>query len=179
MARPYEVIESKREKHGRFELRQDKILKDGQWYPYSYIIIGEGVCVLPVYKGDVVVIQQYRHTIDSWEWEFPAGIIDAGEEPVNAAVRELKEETGFETQNIISLGSFYPSFGSTTELIHLFCIECALKGDSNLDQTELIKVETRSMDEIEQMINKGLFRMGAGLMAWYRYCNKKNNHAKV
>ncbi|MGN0482723.1 MAG: NUDIX hydrolase [Lachnospiraceae bacterium] len=59
----------------------------------------EGIVIYPVYKPDpnkIVLIRQYRYPLDAWIYELPAGLIDAKETPSEAAVREMKEETGLD-----------------------------------------------------------------------------------
>ncbi|MGN0150283.1 MAG: NUDIX hydrolase, partial [Clostridia bacterium] len=68
------------------------------------------------------ITKHHGYPIKSWSCEFAAGIIDEAETSVEAAVREVKEETGFIVDEIKSLGEFYPSFGATDEVIHLFYI---------------------------------------------------------
>ncbi len=64
--------------------------------PYYLINIPQGVVILPVTKeGNIVLIRQYRPTLESWTIEIPAGAVDEGEHPDKAASRELYEETGF------------------------------------------------------------------------------------
>src|SRR5659263_17116 len=109
IVRPYLVPESETTHIGRFDIVMDTILKDGKESPYSYIVIKECSAVLPVYRGKVVMIRQYRHTVNAWEWEFPAGMIKPGDTPEETAVKELEEETGFVAAKITDLGGFYPS----------------------------------------------------------------------
>lgn len=82
----------------------------------------EGVSILPFHWENIITLREYRYPIRSWQTELPGGLIDPGETPEQAAVRELKEETGYEADEVISLGYFYPLFGSTDEKIHLFAI---------------------------------------------------------
>ena len=62
-------------------------------------LAAEGVVIYPVLKDDpdkIVMIRQYRYPLDEYLYELPAGLIDAGETPEEAAVREMKEETGLD-----------------------------------------------------------------------------------
>ena len=123
---------------------------------------------MPIHDGKVVVQRQYRYPIQSWQWELPGGFIDDGEKPCEAAIRELKEETGYDINELHSLGAFYPSFGSTNEKIHLFLAECGELGEDNLEAGELVVVEEIGIKEFQKMVASGEFMHGAGLAAWAR-----------
>lgn len=72
-------------------------------------------------RGDVVLIEQYRHALRRRLWELPAGLMDVpGEEPLACAQRELREETGLAAENWSMLVDLASSPGFTTEMIHVF-----------------------------------------------------------
>jgi ADP-ribose pyrophosphatase len=71
-------------------------------------------------RQTLLLVRQYRYAVDQFMWEMPAGIIDPGETPRQAAARELAEETGYSAGGLKSLGYFYSSPGFTTEKIHVF-----------------------------------------------------------
>ncbi|MGW9113943.1 NUDIX domain-containing protein [Microbacterium sp. NPDC055683] len=72
-------------------------------------------------EGRVLLIQQYRHPIGERDWEIPAGLLDvAGEDPVDAARRELAEEADIRAAQWDDLGAVHLSPGSSSELIRLF-----------------------------------------------------------
>src|SRR6202030_3324702 len=70
--------------------------------------------------GRVCVVRQYRHGVEDFLWEIPAGKLDAGEEPEVCAVRELREETGVTAGQWTPLGIYIPAPGIFTEIIHLY-----------------------------------------------------------
>lgn len=70
--------------------------------------------------GQIVLVRQYRHAVDRWLWELPAGRVDPGERPEVAARRECHEETGFWPGRLDSLGTFYPTPGYCDELMMFF-----------------------------------------------------------
>jgi ADP-ribose pyrophosphatase len=71
-------------------------------------------------RGEVCLLRQYRHALDGWLWELPAGKLDGAEKPLVAAQRELAEEAGVRASRWKSLGSFVSSPGVFTEVVHLF-----------------------------------------------------------
>jgi ADP-ribose pyrophosphatase len=112
------------------------------------------VNVIPITEdGRVVLIRQYRHGISAATWEVPGGIIDPGEEPAAAAVRELKEETGYEAKNVKLLGRVSPNPAIQGNWSYSFLGEgCRLTGSCELDPFEHIEVKLFSLEEIPALI---------------------------
>lgn len=79
---------------------------NGNIRPYDYLEMMERVSILPFHGENIITLREYRYPIRSWQTELPGGLIDPGETPKQAAVRELKEETGYEAEEVISLGYF-------------------------------------------------------------------------
>jgi nudix-type nucleoside diphosphatase (YffH/AdpP family) len=98
---------------------------------------GDAIAVLlyDTQTDEVIVVEQFRapvlaarrrddpHTTDGWIVEALAGMIDAGETPERAAVRETLEESGYRIRDLVSIGSFFSSPGGTTERIFLYFAE--------------------------------------------------------
>ncbi|MGN0183196.1 MAG: NUDIX hydrolase [Candidatus Ornithomonoglobus sp.] len=165
----FEVLSSNTIKISRFEITEDKLKTADQQFYYSFIKIKPGICAIIETEKGFVVLKEYRYPIKSWTYEFAAGIIDEGETPSEAAIREIKEETGFIADEIKELGIFYPSFGATDEMIYLFHAKCSSKADAETEFSEFIKYELMSEQEVEQLIRSGEFKHGAGLSAWLKY----------
>ena len=166
---PFETLASEKIQVGRFTVVEDQVKVNGHQQPYDYLEIREGVSILPIKDGKVIVQRQYRYPVRSWQWEIPGGFVDEGETPQEAAIRELKEETGYAVKEICSMGAFYPSFGSTNEKIHLFFAECGELGASEREPGEMIYVEEIPLEKIGEMVASGEFMHGAGLATWARY----------
>lgn len=171
---PFETLESKKIKSGRFTIVQDRVRVNGCEQPYDYLEIREGVGVLPLREGHVLLQRQYRYPVRSWQWELPGGFVDPGETPEEAAVRELKEETGYSVKELHPLGAFYPSFGSTNEKIHLFAAECQDGEEPCREPGEVISLEELSEKEFGRLVAEGEFMHGAGLAAWARYLSLRS-----
>ena len=114
------------------------------------------VCVIPVTEeGNVVLERQYRYPLDQVITEIPAGKLDFPEEDrLEAAKRELKEETGYSADKWIDMGLFYPAAAYSDEKITIFLAMGLHKGENNLDPGEFLDVFEISLDEaLEQVLN--------------------------
>jgi len=100
------------------------------------------VCIVPITDdGKVIVERQFRYPINEVITELPAGKLDSKEEdPLSAAKREFSEETGYEADEWISMGHFYPAPAYSDELIHLFLAKGLHKGERHLDEDEFLDV---------------------------------------
>ncbi|SDN58387.1 NUDIX hydrolase [Bacillus sp. OK048] len=168
----WKINRSNIEKVDRFQITIDEVvLPNGDEKSFSYIDFAKGICVLPITaNGEVLCIKQYRHVVKSWEWELPAGMIDPTDiMPLDAAKRELEEETGYTAEYWLELGSFYPSPGSTTEEIFLFAAAGLIPTEQRLENSEQLDLHKLSMEEVKTLIQKGEFKHGAGLAAILRY----------
>ncbi|MCL6617357.1 MAG: NUDIX hydrolase, partial [Anoxybacillus ayderensis] len=115
-------------------------------------------------------IKQYRHSLKSWQWELPAGMIDKTDpSPMHAAKRELEEETGYRAEHWLELGSFYPSPGSTSEEIFLFAAAGLIPSEQKLESSEQIDIHKLTMDDLKTLIIQDEFKHGAGLAAITKY----------
>ena len=164
------VIDSKTTKCGRFTIVTDQVEKNGNQGIYDYIRIPSGVSVLPILPNNHVLLQkEYRHPVHSWQYELPSGLIDEGETPDEAAVREVREETGYEVDELIPLGKLHPSFGATDETIYLYAARLGEMTGKDLDPLEEIETDTVSIDTFKKMIADGTICHGGALAAWARW----------
>lgn len=115
------------------------------------------VCIVPVTDdGQVILERQYRYVIDRVITEIPAGKLDAAnEDPLEAAQRELREETGYHAAEWISLGDFFPAPAYSDEKIRMFLARCLTPGERHLDADELINVFTLPLDEAVDAVIRG------------------------
>ena len=118
--------------------------------------------------GKIPMVRQYRKPMETVTLEIPAGKLDKEEEPLLCGIRELKEETGYEAKEVISLGYMYPSPGFANEITYVYFAKGLSKGKDNPDEDEFLDVEEFSVAEIEQMILKNEINDGKTLVAFLK-----------
>lgn len=106
-------------------------------------------------EGGVVMITNYRVTVQQLLWEVPAGTKEAGEEAIVCAQRELEEETGFSAGSIEPIASFYTTPGMTDELMHAFVAKDLSYVGQRLEADEEIQVRVMRVDEALGMVERG------------------------
>jgi ADP-ribose pyrophosphatase len=115
------------------------------------------VNVLPLTPdGNVILIRQYRFGAVGETLEIPGGLIDPGEQPITAAARELREETGYRCERISALGSVSPNPAFMRNRLYMFVAEgCVLDGAQDQDPGEDIAVELHPFASIDALIARG------------------------
>ena len=106
-------------------------------------------------QGSILLVRQFRHAVDRFLLEIPAGGIDTGEEPVDAVRRELQEEIGYFPQKIDKLGGFYSTPGYGTEYLHCFVATDLVPARLVAEDTDDIELVRVSSDEIPRLIASG------------------------
>lgn len=115
-------------------------------------------------NGYVIMVEQDRGVFGK-TLEVPAGKVDDGENPLEAAIREFREETGYKSNDMIPLSSYYPSCGYSTEEIHCFLTEeFKLNGKQRLDDNERIIVKKIHYDDLMDKIENGYIKDSKTIM---------------
>lgn len=152
-----------------FALRSDRLrLPDGGIKdPYYVIERPDAAIVFPLTAdGDVVLVRQYRPPIDMMELGLPAGLVEAGEGPEEAARRELAEETGYTGSEWEPLGSVASSPGLKDNWAYLFLargVEETAAPDP--DEHEVVEVVVVPVDEIRGLVRSGEIVSSSGVAA--------------
>ena len=129
-----------------------------------------GAAVLPLLPdGRVAMVRQYRHPYREALLEIPAGKLDkVGEDPAEAALRELREETGYRCGRLIELGKIYPSPGYLDEVLHLYLAQELSEGEAELDPDEFLNLELVPLGTLEEMVLRDELRDAKTVAALYR-----------
>lgn len=131
--------------------RDEVTLPDGSESVREYCNHNGGVCVLPLTdEGEVVLVRQYRYAHRKCTLEIPAGKLEAGEKADirAAALRELKEETGAECEELIYLGEMYPSPALLSEVIYMYFARGLRFGETDLDDDEFLECERIPLEDL-------------------------------
>lgn len=131
-----------------------------------------GVGVLPVWGEEVTLIRQYRAAVGEDVLEIPAGKLEQDDmSPIDAARRELWEETGLQSQRIVDLGEILPSPGYTDERIKLFAAEALIQGEPSPDGAEerVAQVVRIGLADALEMIESGEIRDAKTVVALLRW----------
>jgi ADP-ribose pyrophosphatase len=106
-------------------------------------------------QDNVILVRQFRHPVDRFLLEIPAGGIDPGEDPLDSVRRELQEEIGYFPRRIDKLGGFYSIPGYGTEYLHCFLATDLVPGRLVAEDTEDIELVRISPSEIPRLITSG------------------------
>ncbi len=118
----------------------------------------------------IVLVKQYRFGTSNFELEIPGGIIENSEEPIEAGIRELREETGYIGSDPKYLGYVDPNPAFQTNKCHTVLIQnCEKLYEQDLDPGEDIKVEVTSEKSIQRYIDAGTIRNSLVLSAFRLY----------
>lgn len=104
--------------------------------------------------GDLILIKQHRLGTDEITLEIPAGLIEKDEDPLNAAIRELEEETGYRPGNILLMKKLYANPAIMNNSIYFFFADnCRKVNKQNLDPSEDIEIELFPVDNIDNLLS--------------------------
>jgi ADP-ribose pyrophosphatase len=112
------------------------------------------VAVLALLDDRMLVVEQYRKPLERNQVEIPAGKLEPGEHPLEAAKRELEEETGYRCETLKHLCSFYTSPGFADELLHIYVAEELVPGQLKLDEDEFLECEAITLEQAQQYIKQ-------------------------
>ncbi len=126
----------------------------------------------------IVMERQYRHAAQQFLWELPAGKLDAAEDPLAGAQRELEEETGYRAKKWKPLVEYYGSPGFLGESMRVFQAEGLMAGDAHPEDDEEIEFRLVKLSEIVKMIEKGAIKDGKTLCSVLLYARKLEKKRK-
>lgn len=134
-------------------------LEDGSQSQREIVHHHGGAAVLPLDSdGNVWMVRQFRYAFGQELLEIPAGKLEPGENPKDAALRELEEECGLIADTVTDLGSIYPSVGYDNEVIHLYLAQGLHKTPSRPDEGEFLTLERIPLEVLTQQALSGTVR---------------------
>lgn len=131
-------------------------LPDGKEKVYELIDIQNAVTILPVdEQNNIYFVEQYRIGANKNLLELPAGKVEAGEDPLQTAQRELREEIGMDAREIKPLGNFYMTPGYANEYMYCFLATGLFQSPLKPDADEFINLHKVPFDQINAMVANG------------------------
>jgi ADP-ribose pyrophosphatase len=124
------------------------------------VVLHRGAVGMVALDGDgyVFLVRQYRHAPGEELLEIPAGKLDEGEDPLQCARRELKEEVGCSASQWMKMAAFYTSPGFSDEVLHLYLARDLRSGEADPEEDEFLEIVRVSLSEALSMIAKGEIR---------------------
>ena len=153
---------------------QDTIkVPNGNIVKWDFISHNGAAAILPVCDdGRIIMVRQYRSALERETIEIPAGGRNGEEETRVAAIRELEEETGYQSDDVEFLISVRTAVAFCEEKIDIYVAKNLKKTEQNLDEDEFIQIEYYTMDELEKMIFSGVIEDGKTIAAVMSYKSK-------
>ena len=158
MANRERLLDSQHVYRGRaIDVRVDSVVKPNDSKTTREVVEHvDCVVILPVdSQGNILLVRQFRHAVNQEMLELPAGSIDPGETPEEAAIRELREETGYKPGKLEKLGGFYSAPGYCTEHLHFFRATELQKSPLMAEDTDEIEVVPTGPSDVPGLIASG------------------------
>lgn len=152
-----------------YRVRQDEIaLPNGQTGVYNTVDKTDAVWVLPITSdGFVPMLWQYRYTVDEWCWEIPAGGVEPGQSPEEAARAELLQEVGGTAASLTYIGRYFLANGICSEVGHFFLAEGVVLSEADHEATEAMQVHLKSAAEVLAMARGHAISDGPSALAMF------------
>jgi ADP-ribose pyrophosphatase len=155
--KPWKVLESN---YFRPRFRIDKCeLGNGNLLDATIFEFRSWANILALTKdGQVVMVKQYRHGVCDVLLEFPGGVVEDGEDPMDGARRELLEETGYKAGHVIQIGKSFPNPALQTNTLYCYlALDAEKVSGQSLDAGEDIEVHLMPLDELVELAKRGEF----------------------
>jgi ADP-ribose pyrophosphatase len=141
-----------------FKVTEDKAVDRKGGFEINRSVVrhaGSAVMMAVDDKKRILLVRQYRLPAETYMWELPAGKLDEGEKPLQAAKRELAEETGYKAKKWTKLASFFVSPGYVQERMTIFLATGLTSGDATPMDDERIEARWFKRKEVAEMIRAG------------------------
>lgn len=155
---------------------KDKVECPNKEISYREVVSHNGgaaiLCVTP--DDEILLIKQFRYAYNDVIYEIPAGKLEKDENPYDAALRELEEETGNKALELEHLCDIYPTCGYSNEIIYLYLAKNCIKTHTHFDEDEFIETEYVPLNKVKEMILDGTLKDGKAICALQAYLLKYN-----
>lgn len=160
----------------------NRVSPEGDEFPFVVCRTPDWVTIVPeLPEGDssnFLMVRQFRHGSGTLSMEFPAGVVDPGEEPLQAAVRELREETGYTADELILIGEINPNPAFMCNTSWTYLARGLKKTESlDLDEKEFLTPHKVNMSVIDRSMGTNEYNNAIMVQSWYWYKRFKKNHA--
>jgi ADP-ribose pyrophosphatase len=176
MSETPELVSSKHIFDGKIlSVRVDTLREpDGRSYTREIVSYGQAVVLVPVdVRGRLLMVRQYRHAAGRWMLELPAGGIDERDtSPEEAALRELREETGYRG-TLKRIGGFFLAPGYSDEYQHIFAATELEEDPLDADEDENLTLERVPLDDALRFVEAGEICDGKSVAALMLYLRSK------
>jgi ADP-ribose pyrophosphatase len=159
-----------------FKVTEDKAVDPKTKFEIKRSVVrhaGSAVMMAMDDKKRVLLVRQYRLPADKYLWELPAGKVDDGEKPIDAAKRELAEETGYSARKWKKLASFWVSPGFVQERMTIFLATDLTEGKASPMDDEQIETRWFKRKELGELIRKGKIEDAKTIIGYYKATDKK------
>jgi ADP-ribose pyrophosphatase len=159
---------------GHVKVRVDRVIEPAGHEATREIVVHSGAVCIVAKPSDteVLLVRQYRHATGGELLEIPAGGLDPGEDPLDAARRELEEETGYRAANIVQRAAFWTTPGFTTEYMWLYEATNLTRTQINPDEDEVIEVDVVKVEDALRMIDDGRIQDAKTILGLLRVFGK-------
>lgn len=148
--------------HAIFSLHEDRYRLEPEGHEKRFVRLDspDWINIIPITAaGEVVLIRQYRHGVRDVTLEVPGGMVDPGEQPAQAALREMEEETGYASHSARLLGDVWPNPAIMNNRCHMYLATDVRRiGDPRPDPSERIEVVNYPLSEVPGLIRNGQIR---------------------
>jgi ADP-ribose pyrophosphatase len=161
---------------GLFRVTEDRAVDEKSGFEIQRSVvrhIGSAVMMAVDEKKRILLVRQYRLPAEKYLWELPAGRLDPGETPLQAAKRELKEETGYRAKTWTKIASYFASPGFVQERMTIFLAEDLTAGEATPMGDERIEARWFPEKELAQLIAGGKIEDGKTLIGFHMWRSRK------